>query len=196
MIKLYYHPQTRATRVRYLMEELGVGFDLIEVDFPGGAHTTAAFKSINPLQQLPAIKDAETTMFESVAICLHLADKYRDRGLAPALDHPERGPYLQWCVAISGSLEPALMEAWRANQGIEASGMAVGLPVLLDAVESTLDGRQTLLRSGFSTADVLWGLTLHWIKSVPGVSLQPALTAYTKSVMSRPAAVRVFGGSA
>ena len=83
-LTLYYQPNTRAGRPRWLLEELGVPYELDRSD---------AYRTLHPLAKVPALRDDDMVMFESVAICIYLADKFADQGLAPPLDSPLRGPY-------------------------------------------------------------------------------------------------------
>ena len=95
-LKLHYVPQTRAGRVRFVLEELGVPFELLRME----AKDTKSpeYLKVNPLGHVPALVDGDTTVIESAAICMYLADKFPEKKLAPPPGTPERAAYYQWIV--------------------------------------------------------------------------------------------------
>jgi glutathione S-transferase len=95
-----YNPQSRAVMTLWLLEELGVSYDLKPVAYEDGSmRTSGSFLALNPMGKIPAIVDGETVVTETVAIAMYLADKYKaNADLAPAIDDPRRGEYLRWIV--------------------------------------------------------------------------------------------------
>ena len=61
-----------------------------------------AYTRINPMGKVPCLVDQEIVISEMAAIFIYLADKYSDKGLAPALDDPKRGAYLKWMFFCHG----------------------------------------------------------------------------------------------
>ena len=100
-IELYHTPQTRSSRPRWLLEELGTPYRLRSVDLFGGERNPA-----HPLGSVPAINIDGETLIESGAICHWLADRFLDKGLAPAMDDPRRARYEQWMFFVPATLEP------------------------------------------------------------------------------------------
>lgn len=194
-MKLYHHPKTRSIRPFVLLEELGVDYEVIPIDFEKKEHKTEEFLEINPLGELPVFTDGDVQIGESVAICLYLADKFADRGLAPPLDSPERAQYLFWSVFTVGTLEPALMAVYRAKEQepADATAAADGLKKSLGLIEEALGDRDTLLPSGFSAADVLIGSTVAWV-SMTGADVGERLGQYVASLMARPAFQKALAG--
>src|SRR5256885_9492904 len=105
-MKLYYAPQTRATRPRWMLEEIGVPYELVRLQLSKGEHKQPEYLKIHPHGAVPAYSDGEVTMFESAAICAYLADKFPDKRLAPPLGSPQRGLYYQWLVYARAHKEP------------------------------------------------------------------------------------------
>src|SRR5947207_15156799 len=103
MLKLFYVPQTRSFRPRWLLEELGVPYELVKMT---AAQTkTPEYLAVHPLGKVPALQDDGVTIFESAAIIAHLADKF---GLAPKAGTAQRGLYYQWIIFAMATLEPAV----------------------------------------------------------------------------------------
>jgi len=95
-VTLHYAPHSRASCTLALLEVLRADYDLHVLDLHRGEQREAAHLAVNPLGKVPAIRHGDAVVTEQGAIFLHLADLYADRGLAPALDDPLRGPYLRW----------------------------------------------------------------------------------------------------
>ena len=93
MIKLYYAPRTRSIRVLWLLEELGLPYDLEPVEFLPPAKNF--FAQQTPLRKLPTIEDGDVVMCESGAILEYILERYGEGRLAPPVGSPARAAYLQ-----------------------------------------------------------------------------------------------------
>ena len=193
MITLYFAPRTRAVRVRWLLEELGLAYELRRVPFQP---PSKVFAQDTPLGKFPVIEDDGMVMCESGAIVEYLVERYGDGRLAPALGSPLRGPYLQWLhFAESTAFPPLGVIVWHALY----RGNAADIPQVIDDarerahgglafVAAALAGKDYLLGKEFSAADVMMGFTLVAAR-VLGVldDRYPDLTRYLASLESRPA---------
>src|SRR5687768_8158359 len=97
-MKLYFAPRTRSVRPRWLLEELGLPYELVKLDLSREEHRTPAHLGLHPLGDVPVLEDGEVTLFVSPAIILYLADRSPEKRLAPPMESPDRGPYLQWLL--------------------------------------------------------------------------------------------------
>src|SRR5262249_40698298 len=98
-MKFYYWPRSSATRAHWALEELGIPYEKIRLDRDKGFHRSPEFLAINPNGKIPALEDDGGKLFESLAIILHLGDKYgAERGLFPAPGAPERGEAFSWSI--------------------------------------------------------------------------------------------------
>src|SRR5438045_3786801 len=102
-MKLYYVPMTRSNRPRWMLEELGVPYELVRLDPKKGENQTPEYLAINPTGKVPSLVDGEVKMFESAAIVAYLADKFQK--LAPPVGTPERAAYYQWLFFGMTTLE-------------------------------------------------------------------------------------------
>lgn len=165
MIALYYAPRTRAVRVRWLLEELGLPYELRRVAFV--PPSSGFFSQETPSGKLPVVEDGGVTIAESGAILEYLLERYGDGRLAPPVGSPARARYLQWLHFAEGTLSvPLSTILWHAFY----KGDAAELPtVMADArerahttlavVERALEGRD-YLADQFSAADIMMGFTL------------------------------------
>jgi glutathione S-transferase len=195
VIKLYYIPQSRATRPRWLLEEMGVPYELVRLPGPLAERKASDYVKIHPHARVPALADGDTTMFESAAICLYLADKFMDKGFAPALDSPERGPYLQWTVYSMVTLEPPIYQIYRHTDALpeeQRSQAALAearasFAEVAGVLEKVLGEQPFIVGKDFTAADVMIGATLNWARNIGLLEGYPALLDYVKRLNERPA---------
>lgn len=188
MITLYWCPRTRASRILWLLEELGEPFEIHEVDLRDPqARGEPGFRRASPMGKVPAISDGEVHMAESAAIGLYLADRYPAAGLAPPVDAPQRGSYLYWMVYTPAVIEPAMAErfnGWEVNPGSSGWG---NFDRMIETLAGALDDGPWLLGETFSAADVLVGSTVNFMKLFGILPEDPALGAYLARCLERPA---------
>ena len=197
-MKLYYAPNTRAHRPRWLLEELGVPYELVRLDVKSQENRQEAYLAVNPLGHVPALHDGEVTLIESGAICLHLADKFPEKRLAPKPGTAQRGQYYQWVVFALTSLEPQvalyenhvkrLPEDQRDPRAAERA--KARLHELCAVVDKAVTGREYLVGDGFTVADLLVSAVLGWARFAGVLPDLPGLVEYSKRIAGRPAAKR------
>lgn len=193
-IKLYFAPRTRATRPRWILEELGVPYELVQVDLAKGEHKVPAHLRLHPLGKVPVLVDGEVTIFESAAICLYLADKFPDKKLAPAVGTDARAYYYQWIVFAGAQLEPPIAE-YAGQMGLpEAERNAAVLAkskeqalAAIKAVEHGLLGKMYLVNEKFSAADIVLGSILRWADSLKLLGDAPDIQSWLYELKSRAA---------
>ncbi len=75
MIKFYYNAAPNPMKIALFLEETGLDYEPVPVDTRQGEQHGAAFRKLNPNGKVPVIVDGETTVFDSNAILLYLAEK-------------------------------------------------------------------------------------------------------------------------
>jgi glutathione S-transferase len=194
-MKLYFAPRTRSTRPRWMLEELGVPYELVTVDLKADENR-ADYLLVHPLGQVPALVDGDVTVFESIAICMYLADRFPERGLAPSPASPLRAPYYQWLLFCPSTIEPAIGR-WAQHGGDvtepEREKARARFGEAADVLARTLAAGEHMLGAEFSTVDVIVGSNLRWARSVGLLEGRDELSRYVDRVLARPAARRVFG---
>ncbi|MET0404970.1 MAG: glutathione S-transferase family protein [Cystobacter sp.] len=189
-MKLYFAPRTRATRARWLLEELGVPYELVKLDLTRQENTTPAYLAVHPLGEVPALVDGDVTLRESLAICLHLADWFPEKHLAPPIGSAERGPYYQWMVFAEGRLDPLVMEF--ANEAPARN--RTRLTAVLQVIDAGLGEREFLVGGAFTAADVVMASILHLAHTLKLLGEHPRLEEYVKRHSRRPAVLRAVSG--
>lgn len=192
-VELFYAPQTRATGVRVLLEELGAPYILNVLNFKLGENRKPGFLAINPAGKVPAVRCGETVVTEQVAIYLYLADLFPERGLTPAVDDPLRGPYLRWFVYMASCFEPALVDrALKREEPPQTMSPYGSFDTVMENMRSQLSKGSYVLGDRLTALDVLWAMGLRWGMMFGIVPEFDEFKAYTGRYFERPAAVKVL----
>src|SRR4051794_34695135 len=88
----YTNPMSRGRIVRWMLEEVGQPYRTEVLDY-ASTMKAPAYRAINPMGKVPAIRHGDTVVTEAAAICAYLADAFPEAGLAPAPGSRDRGPY-------------------------------------------------------------------------------------------------------
>ena len=179
-------PRTRSSRVLWLLEEIGAPYELTQI--PGAQRQSAEHLGRHPLGRVPALELGDgTTMFESAAICLQLADLHPDAGLIPPLGSGERALVYQWVVFGMTELEAPLFRWIRElGEGTTDSTTRDRFAQAATALESALGEREWLL-DRFTVADVICASVLAGAQSRDLLAEWPRLRAYVERSEARPA---------
>jgi glutathione S-transferase len=193
-MKLYYVAKTRASRPRWMLEELGVPYELVRLDPSKGETRSAEHLARQPLGHVPALDDGPVHMFESAAICLYLAEKYPEKGLVPPAATPGRAATYQWLFYAMTELEPPCSAMAAEKRKPEAERHAAALDdargrfrKAAAALEAPLSNTPYLLGADFTVADVVVGAILAWGRSLGALEGLPATEAYLRRLKERPA---------
>jgi len=175
VLKLFGGDRSRASIVKWYLEELNVPYEFVRVDLQAGEHLQPPYLAINPMGKVPAIEVDGFQIWESGAILLYLADRYGE-----PMSAEQRGTIAQWVVFANATLGPGIfMEATREKE----------TPRLLGGLERTLEGKTFLFGDAFSAADVAVGSLLAY--TVPMLKMEysgyPAIAAYLQRLAARPA---------
>lgn len=195
-MKLYHSARSRSVRPRWLLEELGVPYDLVALDLGGGEHKKPEYLKIHPHGAVPALVDDKLALYESAAICMYLADKYADKGFAPPLSNlAARGLYYQWMVYSMATLEPPVITIFmntvmlpeeQRNPKAVADAKA-SFAQVAQVLSQALAQGPFLLGDQISAADIMVGSTLSWSQFMGLLTGQPTLEAYVARLSERPA---------
>ncbi|SLN44996.1 Glutathione S-transferase GST-4.5 [Pseudoruegeria aquimaris] len=194
MIRLHHCPQTRSMRTLWLLNELGVGFDVVVHPFDKSLRS-ADYLALSPAGRVPALEIDGRTLFETGAITEYLCERFPEAGLGRAPGHGERADWLVW-VHFAETLSQHAAALTQQHVMLYEDSMrspiitrleAARLGKCFAAIEARLDGRGWLLDGGFSAADVSVGqavyMALHFVDPAP----YPALAAWYGRLSARPA---------
>lgn len=189
---LYYMPRTRSVRVLWMLEEIGEPYDLTLI--AGAERGSAEHLRRHPLGRVPALALGDgTTMFESAAICLQLADMNPAARLIPEPGSNERALVYQWVVFAVAELDAPLFRWIRAQRaGVTDSADADRFKAAAGALSAALEDREWLLGAAFTVADLMCASVLQGAQARELLRPWPRLEAYVQHGESRPACARAL----
>lgn len=200
MLKLHHAPNSRAGRIVWLLEELGLEYELNRMDFHPKDLKSDEHRQRHPLGRVPVLDDDDVRLFESGAIVEYLVARHSDGALKPAVDSPLFPEYLQWLHYCEGMVMPPvntivvqtiLLPPDRQNK--EALGQAKKLlSRAVQPVDEALEGRDYML-GDFSAVDVMLGHACYMSRRLGCVGEELVnLNAYLDRIEGRPAFQKGF----
>ncbi|MCE8018395.1 glutathione S-transferase family protein [Halomonas sp. MCCC 1A17488] len=195
MLKLYGTPPTRVLRVIWLLNELGLEYELIPVDLMQGEHYQPDFLALNPAAKVPVLVDGDQVITESAAIPLYLAEKYPQAGFIPSAVE-ERAQMHRWNFFLVTEIEQPL---WRIARHTFLYPEEKRLPQdvdlarqecrgMLTVLERHMQEREYLVGDRLSVADFNAAYTLDWANEEEMLGDAPRLREYLKAMYARPTA--------
>ena len=186
MLKLYHSPQTRSSRMVWLLEEIAEPYEIEYLDIRAEGGVPESYRAVHPLKKVPALQHDGETVTESAAICLYLSDAFPKAGLGPRVGEKGRGAYLSWLAFYAGVIEPAAMVKAVGASGFSPLSAAWGDPdTAIAHLDRTLKAGPYVLGETFTTVDVLVGSAFQWAGRL--LPSGPAVDAYKERLFSRPA---------
>ena len=164
-MRLHHQPRSRSTRVLWLLEELGIPFDLTVMSRE--EKQTPEYRALHPLGRSPVLEEEGGPVFESAALILHIADQHLDAGLIAPLGSHERALHYQWCFFGMTDVESALVDISRQlwkdsgepdNEIIERA--TARFLANTGVIETALGEGEYLVGNAFSVADIVVGSVL------------------------------------
>lgn len=159
-ITLYFAPFSRSFTPRWLLEELGVPYDVKLMNLRRGDQKRADYVRVNPMGKVPALTDGAVSVSENPAICIYLADRYGYGTLAPRIEAAERGSYLRWMVFSTAVFEPAIYLAEPPDPEAESGRGWGSAATVVRVLDEALRRGPWLLGDQFTAADVMVGSLL------------------------------------
>jgi glutathione S-transferase len=196
MITVYGVPRSRTMRVLWMLEEVGVPYENVKVNFMGESRAPE-FLKLNPNGHIPVLKDGDTVIWESLAINLYLARKY-GKDLWPRTPEDEGRTY-QWTLRAMTELEEPLLTTLLHRrlfpEGQRDVKKADDAAQRFEKPRGVLDGaladRPYLLGDTFTAADLNVASVMAWT-ALAGLDLAaaPRVQAWLARCTDRPAFAR------
>jgi len=184
VLKLYGGARSRASIVKWYLEEIAVPYEFVMLDMQAAAHLQPEYLEINPIGKVPAIVDGDFKLWESGAILLYLAQKY---GKMPE-SLEQQAEIVQWVIFANATLGPGIfVEASRERE----------TPRMLQPLNHIFEKQPFLMGDEFGVADAAVGSILAYIPMMLKLDLSPypAVVDYIKRMSERPAFKNAMGGS-
>jgi glutathione S-transferase len=202
MLEVFHAPRSRSVRVVWACEEMGLPYKVLPIEF--GQPRPAEFLRANPSGTLPAVRDGETVMTESVAIIQYLADRHGPTPLALRPEHADYADYLQFLflgeAGLAAPLNAVIGTRFFAPEAERKGNWTVEMVIggfhnRMKLVDRRLAGHAYMAGDDFSLADISVGYAIG-LANMLGLNdgLSEAAQAYYQRVTDRPAYHRAMGG--
>lgn len=195
MDKIIFHhaPMSRSNIVHWMLEELGVPYELHAMSLEHGDHKKPDYLAINPMGKVPAITHQGVTITEAAAICAYLADEFPAARLSVPIGDARRGIYLKWLFFGPGCLEQAIIDRIHNRPPIPPRASSYGdYDTVMETLAQAVAKGPYLLGEQFTAADVVIGSGINWGGMMKAVPERPEFTAYAERLKARPAVQRSF----
>ena len=199
-MRLHHQPRSRSTRALWLLEELGVPFDLTVLSRED--KQTPEYLALHPLGRSPVLEEEGGPVFESAALVLHIADKHLDAGLIAPLGSHERALQYQWCFFGMTDIESALMDlarqAWKDSGEPHADVVERATERFVataGVIEAAIGAGEYLVGNAFSVADIVVGSVLGFARTAELTELPAGVVPYVDRLEARPARQRAVAVS-
>jgi glutathione S-transferase len=213
MIIVHHLNNSRSQRILWLLEELGVPYEIKRYERDAATmRAPAALRAIHPLGKSPVITDGNQTIAESGAIVEYLVERHGGGRLAPPAGTPERLRYIYWLHYAEGSAMPPLLMKLvfqriaqgaapallrplirRIAQRTQASFVDPQLKLHLDYLEGELGKSEWFAGNSFTAADIQMSFPLEAAAARGGLDAsRPKLMAFLERIHARPAYKRAL----
>jgi len=193
MIELWHCHNTRSLRVLWALEEMRLEYKLHSLRFPP-RFLDKKFLETNPLGTVPFLKDGDTTLTESSAMLLYLAERYQQTDFTLPATHPEYGAYLNWLFSSDATLtfpqtlvlRYSQFEQPERQQPQVVQDYAIWYLARLKRLNAHLENNNFLVANKFTVADISVGYALY-LGELLGLAAryQPQTQAYLQRLKSR-----------
>ena len=193
MITLYHCDGARSFRPLWMLEELGLAYELRMLPFPPRV-LARDYLALNPLGTIPLMIDGDVKMTESSGICHYLGAKFGPTPLMVGPDEPAYGAFLNWMYFSDATLTFPQTLVLRYSQ-LEpeerrvpqvATDYAKWFLGRLRAVEAATATAETLCAGRFTAADIVIGYALRLASSIGlAKDFGPGVAAYWARLQAR-----------
>ena len=195
MLRVHFVAHTRAGRIIWLLEELGLEYEVNIMPFTKEGLKSEEHRSRHALGRVPVLEDGDVSIYESGAIVQYILERHKDGGLKPSVDSPEFPFYLQWFHYCEGMVMPPmnqivvqtiLLPPDRRDENVLKQAQKL-LSKSLAPVNETLAGKDYLI-GDFSAADIMLGHSCFMANMQGCVSDEMEnIKAYVEKIAARPA---------
>ena len=201
MLTLHFAPNSRASRSLWLLEELGLTYQLNRMDFSPKDLKSDEHRARHPLGRIPVLEDDDISIYESGAIAEYILERHKNGGLKPAPEDPRFPEYLQWFHYCEGMVMPPintiivhtlLLPPDRQDETVRGQAERLLAKSWLP-VEAAMVGKDYLI-GDFSAADTMLCHACIMSQRLGIITEEafPLLSAYAARLLTRPACAKAF----
>ena len=197
MITVHHLNFSRSTRILWLLEELGLPYDLVRHERTAQFRAPESLKDVHPLGKAPAIVDGALVLAESATILDYINTRYGDGKFAPPAGSDEGWAHNEWLHYTESSAGLPIMTALL---GAMTGGLPPGLGAFneselaktLEHIQTTIGDGPFLFGNSFTIADIQLHYLLAVLRSIGELAVYPQLLAYVERLHTRPALIKAL----
>lgn len=197
MFTIYHSPMARSCRIIWLAEEMRLEYQLETMALFSEEMTGQSYLEIHPLGKVPAIKDGDLVLWETLAIIEYLTAKYGTSEMLPPRDTPAGAKAVQWMEFGENQLTVMASEVIVHAADMLPEGRTIPalvergkteLPKLIAVLENALKGHTYMVGDTFTAADIIMGFAVMIATHAGFVNDQtPLCQQYYARLEQRPA---------
>ncbi|MCG3858551.1 glutathione S-transferase [Psychrobacter sp. Ps2] len=191
MIRLHHLNQSRSLRTLWLLEELGVPYEVVSHQRDAKTHLAPdSLKAVHPLGKSPVIEMDGQIYAESGAITELLIERFAPERLRPATDSSDYGYYLQWIdFAESSLMLPLMLELFTNKAGINDNEFLNGYidtekTRLFEYLDASVKGKSFIVGDKLSGADFMLSFDLIILAKRQKLDAYPNIRQYAEALAS------------
>jgi len=191
MVTLHHLNYSRSTRVLWLLEELGLTYELVTYERDQNFRAPAVLALVHPLGKAPIVDDEGLVLAESATILRYLEQKYGDGRLVPAPGTADRAIHDEWLDYVESSAAlPIMFTVLGSMTGGLPSGLAgftePELRKSLSFISDRVAGRTFLMGDRLTLADIQMSYMLAALRRANQLEAYPAISAYLERLEATP----------
>ena len=194
MLTVHHLDYSRSTRVLWLLEELGLAYEVKRYRREVGGPAPVELARVHPLGKSPVLVDDELVLAESSAILRYVDMRYGGSRFTPK-DPAERARHDEWLDYVEGSLALPLIVPLAGGDRLPAefkATLATQLAGAWDYMEERLASRDFLMGSDLTLADMQMSYLLAVASATGRLSGHPSIDRYLDRLLARPALIRAI----
>jgi glutathione S-transferase len=194
MITVHHLNQSRSKRLLWLLEELGLPYQVVHHERDAKTHLAPeSLKAVHPLGKSPVLEDEGMTLCESGASMEYLLDKAGNTDLRPAKGTPAYYQFLQWLHFAEGSFSMPVIAKMMLSREDRSEPKTIDmymdkeLSLDLDYIDETLTKQTYFAGEKFTAADIMMFITLEFAGAQKLLEGHEAILKYMENVQQRKA---------
>src|SRR5271170_47399 len=187
MLTLYHSPDSRSSRFIWLLEELGVQYQIVYCSIARRAGGVADPNNAHPEKRVPALVHDGQLVTEQAAIAQYLTDVFPQAGLGVSIGQARRAEYLVWLAFYAGEVDPVYITRWLYGDRLDPITLRDQARVVARVTNALTHGSY-LLGQNISAADILVSGPFEWDAALAGDNAR--IQDWLVRLNARPAAKR------
>jgi glutathione S-transferase len=192
---LFHTPKSRSLRPLWLLEEMGLDFELNTIPYDSEYFASDAYREINPMGKVPAFYDGDHLILESTVILEYILAKHGPSPFSVDPEENDYGVYLTWLHMAESGLSHYLSVLLGQMMGLDKYAVSKGFESYVkyqaekafEMLDEHLTERSYIASDRFTAADISVGYSLFLANALCGLPLPNRVQAYFESVQDRPA---------